>query len=105
MPPPAVVTHERIGRLIAGVSLLASVALGYFHHPAWLLLAAGTAINLAVSGLTGHCPVKRLLLRMGFPGERDVGRAEAIGQLAESPPARSASRLVPAESHEKAVVN
>jgi len=70
-------SHERVGRMLAGASTLAILALGYLHHPAWLLLAAGIALNLFVSGITDRCPVKSLLIRLGLPGERDLGRADA----------------------------
>lgn len=70
-------THERMGRLLAGLSVITTVALGYFHHPAWFLGAAGIALNLALSGITDRCAVKDLLVHMGLPGERDLGRAEA----------------------------
>ena len=81
---PNPVTHERLGRILAGVAVLVTVALGFFHHPLWLLLTAGAALNLAVSGITDRCVVKDLLIRMGLPGERDVGRAEAeLRTLAE----------------------
>jgi hypothetical protein len=91
--PLRIFTHERAGRVVAGVSLLGSLALGYFHHPAWLLLTAGTAANLVLSGLTDRCAVKNLLIRIGFPGERDVGRAEEIMSSRKATAANRAVRL------------
>jgi hypothetical protein len=70
-------THERLGRVLAGLTVLAGLGLGLLN--AWfLLIAAGTAINLVLSGVTDRCVVKKLLIRMGFPGERDLGRAEVL---------------------------
>ncbi len=75
---PSRLTHERVGRILAGASLLVSLLLAHAVNPWFLLLAAGTALNLALSGVTDRCVVKNLLVRMGLPGERDVGREEAL---------------------------
>ena len=70
-------THERVGRVLAGLTVLAGLGLGLLD--AWfLLIAAGAAANLVLSGVTDRCAVRNLLVRMGFPGERDVGRAEVL---------------------------
>ena len=71
-------THERVGRFLAGLSVLGSLALGWLVSPWFLLMAAGVAGNLIISAITDRCAVKRLLIRMGLPGERDMGRAEAL---------------------------
>lgn len=105
MASSEVITHERVGRVVAGVSLLASVALGFFHHPAWLLVTSGTALNLVVSGLTGRCPVKSLLLRIGIPGERDVGRAEAQREAAAEQLRNFAGPVNRVAAREKAAIN
>ncbi|MFH1022283.1 MAG: methyltransferase domain-containing protein [Planctomycetota bacterium] len=73
-------THERAGRILAGASLLASLVLAQVVSPWFLLVAAGTGMNLALSGITNRCAVKNLLIRLGFPGERDLGRAEALAK-------------------------
>jgi hypothetical protein len=67
-----------VGRILASASLLVSLVLAHAVSPWFLLIAAGTAFNLALSGVTDRCVVKNLLVRMGLPGERDVGRAEAL---------------------------
>jgi hypothetical protein len=77
------ITHERVGRLLAGLTMLSAVFLAWLHHPAWLLAVAGTGLNLAMSGITDRCAVKSLLMRLGLPGERDLGRAEMLAGLAE----------------------
>jgi ubiquinone/menaquinone biosynthesis C-methylase UbiE len=76
----AVFTHERAGRILAGAAVLASLFLAQLVSPWFLLVAAGTAMNLVLSGITDRCAVKRLLLRLGLPGERDLGRAEAVSE-------------------------
>ncbi len=71
------ITHERFGRGLAGASVLLTATLGWLHSPHWLWVTMGVALNLTFSALTDCCPVKSALMRMGMPGERDVGRAEA----------------------------
>jgi hypothetical protein len=92
-------THERAGRILAGFTVLGALALGYFHHPLWLIAVGGAAFNLALSGITDRCLVKDLLIRLGFPGERDLGRAEAGRESAPpklgSPRPRLSRKLAP----------
>ena len=52
-------------RVIAGVVVLASLALGYLVSPYWHLLTAFAGLNLLQSGFTGWCPIIPLLLRLG----------------------------------------
>ncbi len=78
------ISHERAGRILAGLAVLATLTLGYFHHPLWFLPALGTCANLIFSGITDRCAVRdHLLIKLlGLPGERDIGREEAeIGRL------------------------
>jgi radical SAM superfamily enzyme YgiQ (UPF0313 family) len=72
------VSHERVGSVLAGVSVLLTVALGFFHSPWWLLSTAGLCVSMIVTAVTNRCVVKNLLIRMGVPGERDLGREEAL---------------------------
>lgn len=81
-----ILTHERAGRLLAGAAVLVSVAMALLVSPWFLLGAAGTAVNLMLSGITDRCAVKSLLVRMGLPGERDLGRAEATLSGPADPP-------------------
>ena len=60
-------TIERGLRLMAGVVVTASVALGYFVHPAWLLLTAFAGLNLLQSAFTNWCPAVWILARLGLP--------------------------------------
>jgi len=53
-------------RLIAGVFVLASVALGYFVHPAWFLFTAFVGANLVQSAFSRTCPMMSILRRAGI---------------------------------------
>ena len=76
-------SHERLGRILAGVSVLFTGSLAVLHDPIWAVGIAGIALNLVVSGITDRCVVKNLLVRLGVPGERDLGR-QRVGRLAQS---------------------
>ena len=52
-------------RGIAGFFVLASVALGYFVHPAFFLFTAFVGVNLLQSAFTRTCPMMVLLRRLG----------------------------------------
>jgi len=53
----------------AGVMVLASLALGWFVSPWWLLLTAFVGLNLVQAGITGFCPAAIVLKRLGVkPG-------------------------------------
>ena len=58
-------TVERGLRLIAGVVVLASVALGFFLTPYWLLLTAFAGANLFQSAFTNWCPMVWVLKKLG----------------------------------------
>jgi hypothetical protein len=52
-------------RGIAGTFVLASVALGWFVHPAFFLFTAFVGANLLQSAFTKTCPMMVLLRRLG----------------------------------------
>ncbi len=54
-------------RMIAGTFVLASVALGYWVHPAWLLFTAFVGLNLLQSAFTKWCPMMWVLEQLGLP--------------------------------------
>jgi hypothetical protein len=56
--------HDAI-RGIAGGFVLASVGLGYFVHPGFLIFTAFVGVNLLQSAFTGTCPMIALLRRAG----------------------------------------
>ena len=53
-------------RLIAGLFVLASVALGYFVSPWWFLFTAFVAVNLMQSAFTKWCPMMTFLRKVGL---------------------------------------
>jgi hypothetical protein len=52
-------------RLIAGVFVTASLALGYFVSPYWYLLTAFVGLNLFQSAFTNWCPMMTFLRKLG----------------------------------------
>ncbi len=62
-------TIDRAVLAIAGVMVLASLALGWFVHPYWLLLTAFVGANLLQASFTGFCPAAMMFRRLGVrPG-------------------------------------
>ena len=61
---------DRIIRRFAGVFVLASLALGWWVSPWWLLFTAFVGINLLQSSFTGFCPLERILGAAKLPGCR-----------------------------------
>ena len=59
-------TIQEALRLIAGFFVLASVALGWFVHPAFFLFTAFVGFNLVQSAFTRTCPMMWLLRRAGM---------------------------------------
>lgn len=52
-------------RAIAGMFVMASVALGHWVHPGFYLFAAFVGANLLQSAFTGWCPMIVLLRALG----------------------------------------
>ncbi|MFI5182364.1 MAG: DUF2892 domain-containing protein [Thermoanaerobaculia bacterium] len=50
---------------IAGFFVLASVTLGYFVHPGFLLFTAFVGVNLLQSGFSKWCPMMTILRKAG----------------------------------------
>lgn len=55
-------------RRFAGAFILASLALGWWVHPAWFLFTAFVGANLLQSSFTAFCPLERMLARLGVRG-------------------------------------
>lgn len=70
-------TVDRAIRALAGCFVVASVALGYFVHPAFLLFTAFVGANLFQSAFTNTCPAMTLFRRWGLP---DPGRSSAAAR-------------------------
>ena len=63
---------ERAVRALAGFLVVASVALGYWVHPGFLVFTAFVGANLFQSAFTNACPAMTLFRRLGLP---DSGHA------------------------------
>ncbi len=59
-------TVERFLRLIAGLFILASVALAVWHSPWWLVFTGFVGFNLFQSGLSNWCPMVWILGKLGL---------------------------------------
>ena len=57
---------DRIIRRFAAAFILASVALAWWVHPAWMLFTVFVAANLLQSSFTAVCPLERMLGRFGL---------------------------------------
>ena len=69
------VTVERALRMLAGVMVLVSLALGYFVHPGFLLVNAFVGANLLQSGFTDACPAMAVFRRLGLAPCAPVSRS------------------------------
>lgn len=69
-------------RIIAGLVVLGSLALGYLVSPYWHLLTAFAGLNLLQSGFTGWCPIIPVLRRAGAsPATYDCGACSPAASL------------------------
>ena len=57
---------ERALRLIAGILIMVSLALGYFVNSNWYFFTAFVGLNLFQSGLTNWCPMMMILRKLGL---------------------------------------
>ncbi|MES1943597.1 hypothetical protein PC39_05765 [Salinisphaera sp. PC39] len=54
---------------VAGIMVLISLLLAYFHSTYWLWLTAFVGANMLQASFTGFCPMARILARLGVaPG-------------------------------------
>lgn len=60
--------NDNIIRRIAGLFVIASVALGYFVHPGFLIFTAFVGFNLFQSSITNFCPLELMLANAGMFG-------------------------------------
>lgn len=62
-------TIDRAVMALAGVFILASLALSQLHHVGWLLAIAFVGANMLQAAFTRFCPLAMLLKRIGVkPG-------------------------------------
>ena len=66
---------ERTLRLIAGLFILASLALGHWVSGYWYLFTAFVGLNLFQSGFTNWCPMMTFLRKLGVPGQEKLHNA------------------------------
>ena len=59
---------ERWLRLVAGLFVIASLALAQWVSPWFLLFTAFVGANLLQSSVTGFCPLEKILARSGWFG-------------------------------------
>ena len=57
--------RERVIRGIAGVFVLASLALGYYVNEYWYFFTAFVGLNLFQSSMTRWCPMDSILMGLG----------------------------------------
>lgn len=57
---------ERAVRMIAGIFVLLSLALGYWVSPYWYLFTAFVGLNLFQSAFTNWCPLTFMLRKCGM---------------------------------------
>lgn len=57
---------EEAVRLVAGVFVLASVALGVWVNPWWFAFTAFVGLNLLQSAFTKWCPMMAILKKAGL---------------------------------------
>ena len=60
-------------RLIAGVVVITSIALGYFASPYWYLFTAFVGLNLFQSAFTNWCPMMWFLRKLGVGQNKTLG--------------------------------
>ena len=70
-------TLERALRMVAGIVILASLALGYWVSEYWYLFTAFVGLNLFQSAFTNWCPVMIVLRKMGLPEPGRAARADS----------------------------
>ena len=68
-------TVERTLRLIAGLFILASLALGHWVNPYWYLFTAFVGLNLFQSGFTNWCPMMTFLGKLGVGSQKGAEHA------------------------------
>ena len=68
-------TIERTLRLIAGLFVLVSLALGHWVNEYWYLFTAFVGLNLFQSGFTDWCPMMTFLRKLRIGSQEKLKRA------------------------------
>jgi len=61
-------TVDRYLRLVAGLFVMLTVALGTWHDPRWFYFTAFVGLNLFQSAFTNWCPLMTILRKLGVKG-------------------------------------
>ena len=61
-------TVDRYLRMIAGLIVLLTLALGHYVNPNWYYFTAFVGLNLFQSALTNWCPMMSILRKIGVKG-------------------------------------
>lgn len=61
-------TVDRYLRMIAGLMILASLALGHYVSQNWYYFTAFIGLNLFQSAFTDWCPMMSILRKLGIKG-------------------------------------
>lgn len=69
---------ERYLRLIAGMFVMLTLALGYWVSPYWYLFTAFVGLNLFQSAFTNWCPMMTILRKLGRPRRSAVTADDSI---------------------------
>ena len=56
--------------VVAGLFIMASLALGIWVHRGWFFFTAFVGLNLFQFGFTGFCPMNAILLKLGVKPNR-----------------------------------
>lgn len=56
---------DRAVMMFAGFMVLLSLALTHWVHPAWVWLTVFVGVNLIQASVTGFCPARMMLGRLG----------------------------------------
>lgn len=60
-------TVRKLMRIIPGIFVVVSLALGYYVNPWFYAFTLFVGLNLFQSGFTGFCPLERILKKAGVP--------------------------------------
>jgi hypothetical protein len=63
---------DRLGRMLAGASVLLCTLLGIIHSPWWLAGTLAAAANLVITSITDACALHDLLVRLGAREREDL---------------------------------
>lgn len=67
-------TVNRVMHIVAGLFILASLALAHYVSPKWLWFTAFVGFNLLQSGFTNWCLMATILRKFGLPDVAGVRR-------------------------------